>query len=316
MTQRLSVDDLTDEQLDALHDQLDATYRERAHLVAHLAALHPSHIGHTDPAAPDWAVVTIETPAGQMTWHIAERDMDLFTHVQPTNRICRGWDGHTTDEKYARMRDLTESAPSLLSLEVVADQQAEHIKQLTAQLTKSEQGRRNLRGLLEHHRDQGSLGILHATRTRLSRALKACARYRAEITAQAARITTLEHVAAGNRKHVAAIVPELESAQAALAGARALHQPTEGLGFGCDEDETPGSYGDIAQVCTSCGTASEYGVRWPCPTIRALNEQPTTAQPSGCPHCGATTTHLPRRYMKNGRIGYCHGELTTDEQPT
>ena len=62
MTQRLSVDDLTDEQLDALYDQLDATYRERAHLVAHLAALHPSHIGHTDPAAPDWAVVTIETP--------------------------------------------------------------------------------------------------------------------------------------------------------------------------------------------------------------------------------------------------------------
>ncbi|TXS78664.1 hypothetical protein [Streptomyces sp. sk2.1] len=129
---RIRLDDLTDEQLDALYDQLDATYRERAHLVAHLAALHPSHIGHTDPAAPDWAVVTIETPAGQMTWHIAERDMDLFTHVQPTNRICRGWDGHTTAEKYQRMCDLTEATPSLLSLEVVADQQAEHIKQLTA----------------------------------------------------------------------------------------------------------------------------------------------------------------------------------------
>jgi hypothetical protein len=111
---------------------LSATYRERAHLVALLAALHPSHIGHTDPAAPKWAVVTIETPAGQMTWHIAERDMDLFTHVQPTTRICRGWDGHTTDEKYARMRDLTEATPSLLKLEVVADRQAEHIKQLTA----------------------------------------------------------------------------------------------------------------------------------------------------------------------------------------
>ncbi|MFD8820812.1 hypothetical protein ACFV1C_00335 [Streptomyces sp. NPDC059605] len=149
--------------LDALYGQLDATYRERAHLVAHLAALHPSHIGHTDPAAPDWAVVTIETPAGQMTWHIADRDMDLFTHVQPTNRICRGWDGHTTDEKYQRMRDLTKAAPSLLSLETVADQQAEHIKQLTA------------------------------------------------------RITTLEHVAAGNRKHVAAIVPELERAEARVA---------------------------------------------------------------------------------------------------
>lgn len=95
-----------------------------------------------------------------MTWHIAERDIDLFTHVQPTNRICRGWDGHTTDEKYQRMRDLTEATPSLLSLDTVAEHQREHIKQLIA------------------------------------------------------RITTLEHVAAGNKRHVAAIVPELERAEA------------------------------------------------------------------------------------------------------
>lgn len=132
MSDRIRLDDLTDADLDALYDQLDATYRERAHLVAHLAALHPSHIGRTDPTTPDWAVVTVETPAGQMTWHIAERDIDLFTHVQPTNRICRGWDGHTTDEKYARMRDLTEATPSLLSLDVIAEHQRERIKQLAA----------------------------------------------------------------------------------------------------------------------------------------------------------------------------------------
>ncbi|MFG3244131.1 hypothetical protein [Streptomyces sp. NPDC048157] len=123
-----------DPRVTALEAERDAVYRERAHLVALLATLHPSHIGHTDPNAPDWDVVTIETPAGQMTWHIAERDMDLFTHVQPTNRICRGWDGHTTDEKYQRMRDLTQATPSLLKLEVVADRQAEHIKQLTARV--------------------------------------------------------------------------------------------------------------------------------------------------------------------------------------
>ncbi|MER6607340.1 hypothetical protein ABT282_15860 [Streptomyces sp. NPDC000927] len=196
---------------DQAQTALDATYRERAHLVAHLAALHPSHIGHTDPNLPDWAVVTIETPAGQMTWHIAERDMDLFTRVQPTNRICRGWDGHTTDEKYQRMRDLTKAAPSLLSLEVVADQQAEHIKQLTAQLTKSEQGRRNLRGLLEHHRDQGSLGILRTTRTRLARALKACARYRAEITEQAARALVQAH-----RREIDALTAQAQQAEATI----------------------------------------------------------------------------------------------------
>ncbi|MER6103599.1 hypothetical protein ABT115_15075 [Streptomyces sp. NPDC001832] len=195
MSDRIRLNDLTSDDLDRLYDQADryrtawksaerdvtaavrmtqdaqqraeqaeaaadATYRERAHLVALLAALHPSHIGHTDPAAPEWAVVIVETPAGQMSWHIAERDMNLFTHVQPTNRICRGWDGHTTDEKYARMRDLTEAAPNLLSLDTVAEHQREHIKQLTA------------------------------------------------------RITTLEHVAAGNRRHVQLIVPELEKAEA------------------------------------------------------------------------------------------------------
>ncbi|MFJ2267773.1 hypothetical protein ACIOHO_15630 [Streptomyces sp. NPDC087849] len=192
---------------------LDATYRERAHLVAHLAAIHPSHIGHTDPTAPDWAVVTVETPAGQMTWHIAERDMDLFTHVQPTNRICRGWDGHTTDEKYQRMRDLTQAAPSLLKLEVVADQQAAYIKQLTD------------------------------------------------------RITTLEHVAAGNRQHVATIVPELEKAEAAIARVRALHAPADFHGR------------TICVDCSSYGNGSTDNVPapYPCPTIRALDEQqPTT----------------------------------------
>ncbi|MFF1916146.1 hypothetical protein ACFVYE_32085 [Streptomyces sp. NPDC058239] len=122
----------------AAETALDATYRERAHLVALLAALHPSHIGRTDPNAPEWAVVTVETPAGQMTWHIAERDMDLFAHVQPTNRICRGWDGHTTEEKYQRMRDLTEVTPCLLGQDDLIERQAEHIKRLTSRVAELE----------------------------------------------------------------------------------------------------------------------------------------------------------------------------------
>lgn len=87
----------------------DGAYRERAQLVAHLAALHPSHIGPTDPTCPDWAVVIVETPAGQMSWHIAPRDMDLFRHV-PTTTDERAWDGHTTDEKYERLRQLLAAA--------------------------------------------------------------------------------------------------------------------------------------------------------------------------------------------------------------
>lgn len=82
---------------------LNAAYRERAHLVALLAAWRNSHIGYTDPAAPNWAVVTIELPTGQACWHIAPADMDLFAHVRPTPRYARGWDGHDTDEKYRRI---------------------------------------------------------------------------------------------------------------------------------------------------------------------------------------------------------------------
>lgn len=83
----------------------DSVYRERAHLVAHLAARYPSTIGLTDPSAPDWAVVTIETPAGQMCWHIATDDYDLFEHVERS--LDARWDGHTTEEKYERLRALT-----------------------------------------------------------------------------------------------------------------------------------------------------------------------------------------------------------------
>jgi hypothetical protein len=96
-----------EERAEQAEAERDAVYRERARLVAHLASLYPSHIGHTDPTAPDWAVLIVEAPTGQLSWHIAERDMDLFAHVQPTNRICRGWDSHTTDEKYERLHALT-----------------------------------------------------------------------------------------------------------------------------------------------------------------------------------------------------------------
>ncbi|MEW1547514.1 WDGH domain-containing protein [Streptomyces tsukubensis] len=84
----------------------DNAYRERARLVAHLAALHPSHVGYGDPDAPIWAVVTIETPAGQMSWHIAPRDVPLFAHVRPTSDSDRPWDGHSTEEKYLRLEAL------------------------------------------------------------------------------------------------------------------------------------------------------------------------------------------------------------------
>ncbi|MCX5112189.1 hypothetical protein OOK13_40360 [Streptomyces sp. NBC_00378] len=73
-----------------------------------------------------------------------------------------------------------------------------------------------------------------------------------------ARITTLEHVAAGNRQHVAAVVPELEKAEAALARVRAeLHA--------------------LASEVRGIGPIALAGRRDAVARIRAaLDEQPTT----------------------------------------
>jgi len=49
----------------------------------------------------------------------------------------------------------------------------------------------------------------------------------------------------------------------------ALHVPTMGMGYYPDDG---GSYGTMSSVCAECGTAAEYGVPWPCPTVAALAE--------------------------------------------
>lgn len=85
----------------------DGAYRERAQLVAYLVTHYPSQIAYTDPEAPGWAVVTVETEAGQLSWHISPEDMDLFEHVERQNGLVLPWDGHTTEQKYERLRQLT-----------------------------------------------------------------------------------------------------------------------------------------------------------------------------------------------------------------
>lgn len=88
-------------------DDRDRAYRERAQLLAHFAALYPSRLAYSDWDNPEWPVLTVETPAGQMSWHINPSDADLFRHVHGDNQLVRDWDGHTTAEKYERLRHLT-----------------------------------------------------------------------------------------------------------------------------------------------------------------------------------------------------------------
>lgn len=47
-----------------------------------------------DPKEPEWPAAFIELPTGQVSWHIPQ-------HV-------KAWDGHTTEEKYERIRRFRE----------------------------------------------------------------------------------------------------------------------------------------------------------------------------------------------------------------
>lgn len=92
--------------VETLEAELKALYRERAHLVGFLTTLFPSHFGHTDPSTPGYGVATVDTPAGQMAWHVADADADVIPDQAKQTEPIQ-WDGHSTDEKYARLRDLT-----------------------------------------------------------------------------------------------------------------------------------------------------------------------------------------------------------------
>lgn len=85
---------------------LDTLYTDRAHILALLALHYTSYIAYSDADEPDYAVLTLETPHGQMTWHIHARDLELFPHVRRSEPVlaAHAYDGHTTEEKHARIR--------------------------------------------------------------------------------------------------------------------------------------------------------------------------------------------------------------------
>ena len=87
--------------------ELDRAYYERNALVAALSKLYPSHRAHHPEGAdwdPEWGnVVFIETPQGQLSWHMHVSHMHMFEHL-PLSK--NNWDGHTTVEKYERLAAL------------------------------------------------------------------------------------------------------------------------------------------------------------------------------------------------------------------
>jgi hypothetical protein len=80
-------------------------YRERSRLIAFLASrfncsLEPARDCEDDPDF-NW-VLYVDMPTGQVSWHIADWDLDLFDFVKRNEG--RVWDGHDNDEKYKRIK--------------------------------------------------------------------------------------------------------------------------------------------------------------------------------------------------------------------
>jgi hypothetical protein len=78
-------------------------YTERAHLVAVLGRIYPSHLFMPSDAEPGyvWAIC-IHFPWGQGTWHLADDDARTLFHDFLI--LDSDWDGHTSEQKYEAMR--------------------------------------------------------------------------------------------------------------------------------------------------------------------------------------------------------------------
>ncbi|WP_327349714.1 hypothetical protein OG772_20755 [Streptomyces sp. NBC_01321] len=88
---------------------LNDAYREQTHLVAWLAALHPAVIAPAPDAGDGWHLLFLRAGGWQFSWHIAPGDLPLFDHVEHVGADDERvhWDGHTTDQKYLRIRTHT-----------------------------------------------------------------------------------------------------------------------------------------------------------------------------------------------------------------
>jgi len=89
-------------------ERLSVAYAER-NLVAQLAAHFADELGWpvwwgVDPAEPDWPVLYIEGPTGQVSWHMPKAEA-IGRYSDPGSRLVeKRWDGHTTEEKDDRIR--------------------------------------------------------------------------------------------------------------------------------------------------------------------------------------------------------------------
>ena len=84
---------------------LDDLYAERNAVVIAFAVMarergwRVGRLAHR--TEPEWPVLMIDTPAGQVSWHLRADEMPAW--VEP---YARQWDGHDTKTKYERLAAL------------------------------------------------------------------------------------------------------------------------------------------------------------------------------------------------------------------
>ncbi len=90
----------------------DLAYTERNRIVAALARVfvwagwRAWLAQHEDDPAwdPEWkTIVFLEGPTGQLSWHLHDSDVPLFSFLAAGTNT---WDGHTSGEKYSRLERL------------------------------------------------------------------------------------------------------------------------------------------------------------------------------------------------------------------
>ncbi|MFI2033697.1 hypothetical protein ACH470_03195 [Streptomyces bottropensis] len=93
---------------DQYRDELKRVERERAQLLAWLAALHPSTAAIAPAHDPDGSQdLYIVAGSWQLCWPISVRDADLFRHVPVVDvtDVRAQWDGHGSVQRAERLRD-------------------------------------------------------------------------------------------------------------------------------------------------------------------------------------------------------------------
>jgi hypothetical protein len=256
VTDRLPLDQHTDATLTELYERLEQARRWSVHLEKELAAAQ--HQTAIDVQVMKKADQQLDDIAG------AARKFKAWGEEQHV-RAARA------EAERERLRTRLGSALACVRLLRIYADGLDHGRHVDASDV-ARRIRRILTGL-----DDRPVGDPEPQR-QLAAAIEALGRSETELTEARRRIETLEHVAAGNKRHVQLIVPELERAvaerdqhAAQLTAARKLHQPGKDWSwktFGCTHD------GAHEARCTNCGHCH------PCPTIRALD--PATEGSASC----------------------------------